>query len=450
MENVTIKDEFERTKTSYENTLNELTEIKGDFEQERSKIKSLVSFQCQMKTNLTILRSDLTNQAKEIAELMNKNEQIEAENDALTKNVANSERQVGHLLKELASKEDDIEKNAVQTRRMVQHLEDTVEHRDQLVEDNAGLVDRLNLELVHTSELTMKYQAKLDEIAKLEAEQEILTSCLTAERGNLAVIEVEAENEYKAMEDKLQSKIADLEEEYMAKVEDFEALQEQAKYDEETVASLQGEILGMVENHKIELAEVRAEFAKKALDDIEGYKIQVEELESLRQTLQELFEGAKEEIIEVRLELDGKNEENLQLKEQLAEFTQTVETLLVMRDELTEAVEEITKDSKSIKLELEKSLEVNRTKDEQIQGLQSDLRTAEQEKNLNEILETENIRLQENVDELLEQNVNLTEELKTTKADLDEYENAVVELKQKIIIIKVNLKKIDGFLFELF
>ena len=450
MENVTIKDEFERTKTSYENTLNELTEIKGDFEQERSKIKSLVSFQCQMKTNLTILRSDLTNQAKEIAELMNKNEQIEAENDALTKNVANSERQVGHLLKELASKEDDIEKNAVQTRRMVQHLEDTVEHRDQLVEDNAGLVDRLNLELVHTSELTMKYQAKLDEIAKLEAEQEILTSCLTAERGNLAVIEVEAENEYKAMEDKLQSKIADLEEEYMAKVEDFEALQEQAKYDEETVASLQGEILGMVENHKIELAEVRAEFAKKASDDIEGYKIQVEELESLRQTLQELFEGAKEEIIEVRLELDGKNEENLQLKEQLAEFTQTVETLLVMRDELTEAVEEITKDSKSIKLELEKSLEVNRTKDEQIQGLQSDLRTAEQEKNLNEILETENIRLQENVDELLEQNVNLTEELKTTKADLDEYENAVVELKQKIIIIKVNLKKIDGFLFELF
>ena len=113
-----------------------------------------------------------------------------------------------------------------------------------------------------------------------------------------------------------------------------------------------------------------------------------------------------------------------------------------MRDDLTLAVEEITNDSKNIKSELEKSLEINRAKEEIIKNLESELKTAEHEKTLNEILESENQKLKQNSENLLDENEKISSDLESAMAEITQSRNEILELNQRILITKVIFLKI--------
>ena len=77
--------------------------------------------------------------------------------------------------------------------------------------------------------------------------------------------------------------------------------------------------------------------------------------------------------------LEVKIQENEKMQAQIDHFSETVEELLTMRDNLQKLVEEISEDSKLIKFELEKSIEANHLKDETIEELKNQLQTAEKE-----------------------------------------------------------------------
>jgi DNA integrity scanning protein DisA with diadenylate cyclase activity len=122
------------------------------------------------------------------------------------------------------------------------------------------------------------------------------------------------------------------------------------------------------------------------------------------------------------------------LKNQLAEFHETVEQLLQLRDELSTAVQEITKDSKLIKFELEKSVELNRLQEERIKVLEDESATADQERSLNDMLQTRNEELLNSSNILFDENQKL--KIGLDASDIDA-KDEIFDLKRRIDNMKV-------------
>ena len=356
--------------------------------------------------------------------------------NAVNVDLQNTLRQAEHLHVELCEKENEIEKSEKINRKMVQHLEVTAEHRDQLNLDNGELIDRLNMELVNVSEITTKFERAFQEVEKSKIEKEGIRKQLEDAKAHLVVIEQKAEKEFSIVEMELGANISALERELGVKSAEADALAEQVKYEEDAVSALQEEILTISELHQTELTNQSLKFNTEKWETETDFKNQIEELFELKNNVSKSFDETKEELLDLRNRFDEKLGENGQLRIQLEEFHETVDQLLKMRDDLTLADEEITNDSKNIKSELEKSLEINRAKEEIIENLESELKKAEHEKTSNEILESQNQKLKQYSENLLDENEKFSNDLESAMAEITQSRNEVLELNQRILITK--------------
>ena len=144
--------------------------------------------------------------------------------------------------------------------------------------------------------------------------------------------------------------------------------------------------------------------------------------------------------------MDVKIEENTKMSSEIDQFSETVEELLTMRDNLQKLVEEISEDSKQIKLELEKSLDANHSKDEKIRELENKIQIAEKEEGLNDLLQGQNEKLLEQGKELTRENEKLLAELEFAQTESETFKEEIEELTQAMKAMKVKFAHVSTIL----
>ena len=142
--------------------------------------------------------------------------------------------------------------------------------------------------------------------------------------------------------------------------------------------------------------------------------------------------------------MDVKIEENTKMSTEIDQFSETVEELLTMRDNLQKLVEEISEDSKQIKLELEKSLDANHSKDEKIRELENKIQIAEKEEGLNDLLQGQNEKLLEQGKELTRENEKLLAELEFAQTESETFKEEIEELTQAMKAMKVKFAYVSS------